>query len=393
MSKTYIFTFALLTLLFAACSEDDILRTPSTGETEGTETVTFTATVDYSIEEMGNGAAKASTRAISATDDDIPTRFYAQAVSGSGTSAALSNVVEGVQNGDKYAFTFQSLRPGTQYTFMFWADNADGDAETPTDLRSIPYSAGDIAFAAKAEGTPESVEKTVDMKHVVTKVTLQHSGINAFSPQTGDVLAVSLPCATTYNVATATASGNSTQSVEHTFSNDASISEATPICSFYNLAPASTADITLTFINDYTLTIGNAALPANAHVTLQGDLSSSNSGWIMSNEEKRAEVFYSCLFDGNNPKGNFVADAYELFSDNRTGIWFIEHILNITRANGTYRIKIGEYSFNCQLINTTSQNSCIIITTNGYTFNIAYGTLYDHETKDFQLPSDIRTNW
>lgn len=376
-------TFALLALLATACSKDDDL-TPGgnipTGDA-GQQTVTFTVGADYTLE------GDARTRS-EGTEEEKPTRCFLQVLDADG------NPVGSIQSATSTDGTFQlsvnGLTTGTTYQFLFWADNA---STTISNLKAVPYTPNTVAYAFKDTNTPEQINKKITLSHVVTKVTLQHSGANTFSPQTGDVLAVSLPCATTYNVATAMASGNSTQSVEHTFSNDASISEATPICSFYNLAPASTADITLTFINDYTLTIGNASLPANAHVTLQGDLSSSNSGWIMPNEEKRAEVFYSCLFDGNNPKGNFVADAYELFSDNRTGIWFIEHILNITRANGTYRIKIGEYSFNCQLINTTSQNSCIIITMNGYTFNIAYGTLYDHETKDFQLPSDIRTNW
>lgn len=388
----YIFTFALLALLFAACSEDDIIQapqTPSIGETEGTETVTFTATVDYSIE--GDGSR---TRAISATDDEPPTRFCAQALYKVNDAYTRSEVVKGEPNVDgSIKFTFEALTPNQDYTFLFWADNVNS-AQLPDDLRSIPYSAGDIAFAAKVEGTPTSVEKIVDMKHVVSKVTLQHSGDNNFQPKAGDVLAVSLPCATTYNVATA--SGNSTQSVKHTFSNDASISEATPIFSFYNLAPASTADITLTFINDYTLTIGNASLPANAHVTLQGDLSSNNSGWIMPDEEKRAEVFYSCLFDENgNPKGiSESGGTYSFYSDNRTGIYFIEYILNIERINSTRNMSIGNYSFECYLGNTAYMNSVIRITMNGYVLRIYYGTMYANDpNENFQLPSDIRTNW
>ena len=102
----YIFTTFAVALFAASCSQDEL---PDDGGTEEVS-VTFTATVDYAIETQGDDAAgnmkQAATRATS-TEDDAPTRFYAQAISG----GTLSEVVEGIKNDDgTYSFTLQVCR-------------------------------------------------------------------------------------------------------------------------------------------------------------------------------------------------------------------------------------------------------------------------------------------
>ena len=72
---------AFAVALFAAsCSQDELLEDGGIEEVP----VTFTATVDYAIETQGDDAAgnmkQAATRTTS-TQDDAPTRFYAQAIS------------------------------------------------------------------------------------------------------------------------------------------------------------------------------------------------------------------------------------------------------------------------------------------------------------------------
>ena len=140
----YIFMAFAEALFAVSCSQDEL---PGEGATEEVP-VTFTVTVDYAIETLGDDTAgdmkQAATRATS-TEDDAPTRFYAQAVSG----GTLSDVVTGTKIDDgTYSFTLQ-VANDTESDYMFWADNATTDDE-PTDLRSVSYTMGNIAFAAKA---------------------------------------------------------------------------------------------------------------------------------------------------------------------------------------------------------------------------------------------------
>lgn len=99
----YIFMAFAEALFAVSCSQDEL---PGEGATEEVP-VTFTVTVDYAIETQGDDTAgdmkQAATRATS-TEDDAPTRFYAQAVSG----GTLSDVVTGTKIDDgTYSFTLQ----------------------------------------------------------------------------------------------------------------------------------------------------------------------------------------------------------------------------------------------------------------------------------------------
>ena len=184
-------------LLATSCSQDELLDDGGTEEVP----VTFTATVDYAIEIQGDDTAgnmkQAATRATS-TEDDAPSRFYAQAVS----NGTLSKVVEGTKiDENTYSFTLQVAKD-TESDYMFWADNATDNE--PTDLRSVPYTMGYIAFAATAQGTPETVGKTVELKHVVAKVTLKTT--TDVTSEYSKNISLTASCASTYNVLTASAS-------------------------------------------------------------------------------------------------------------------------------------------------------------------------------------------
>lgn len=288
----YIFALPLLALLCVSC-EDDIMENSPTGETEGTESVTFTATVDYTIEEYGNGA-KASTRATANTDDK-PTHFYAQAIDEK--TLDLSQVVEGVPSGDNYTFTIPSLTTGTQYTFMFWADNATDYAD-PTDLRSILYMPGNIAFAANAEGTPASVEKNITLKHVVTKVTLRSTTDATLTESKEVTLATTY--ATTYDVQNLRSSGNE----QHTYTatlTESSIAQNGEALSCYFIPAFGAQDVTVG-ANLLTQTITSVTLAPNSHVILQGDLSESNPNWEATDAYK-IQKLKSLLFKDGEPIG------------------------------------------------------------------------------------------
>ena len=285
---------AFAVALFAtSCSQDELL------DDGGTDVpVTFTATVDYSIETPGDDATGsmklADTRATS-IEDDAPTRFYAQAIS----NGTLSEVVAGTKNDDDtYSFTFH-VAPGTECEYMFWADNAKDD-EQPTDLRSVPYTMGNIAFAATAQGTPENVNKSIELKHVVAKLTLKTN--TAVTTQYGSTIRLTASCASTYNVQTASASDflNGSASTEMPGEGLAANSE---VLSTYVIPQQGNNTITLA-AHGMSQAIEDVPLAANTHVTLQGDLSESNSKWGNPTDAYIEEKFRSYVFDDNGaPKG------------------------------------------------------------------------------------------
>ena len=377
----HIFTFALLTLLFAACSEDDILRTPSTGETEGTETVTFTATVDYSIEEMGNSAAKASTRAISGDEDDIPTRFYAQAYDET-AGGTLSKIVKSTPNTEgKIVFSITGLNPSHTYTYMFWADNADGDAD-PTDLCRIPYTAGNIAFAATENGKPTSVNKTVDMKHAVTKVTLRTT--KAVATTYSKEISLAASCASLYNVQDpALSTFPDTKASKTMTMGNSELAANSEVLSTYIIPNPNNQTVTIG-AHTMTMTLDNIPLEANKHITLQGDLSTDNSKWKNAPAALVEETFYSYFFDEHgNPKGGKDVGAYG-FANATTNdiISFIQSIMKVDsfdlpndyytdRRNITSNLYVTRYPYNAQgdnyrfvFIYNGNQTIFYILTTN-----------------------------
>lgn len=186
---------------------------------------------------------------------------------------------------------------------MFWADNIS-DTTPPASLTAMPYTQGTVAFVAKVTDTPENIiSNGVSLKHIVTKVSLRHNGDNTSSPKKDDALKVTLPCATTYDVSNLTATASGTYEFTHTFTEDGQITEETDLCSLYVLAPSDANDVDISF-RTHQLSISGISMPADTHITLSGDFSSSNDKWEVS-EASRAEAFQSCfLTKTENPKEN-----------------------------------------------------------------------------------------
>ena len=291
--KYIVMAFAVA-LFAASCSQDELLDDGGTEEVP----VTFTATVDYAIETQGDDTAgnmkQAATRA-TFNEDDAPSRFYAQALS----NGTLSKVVAGTKNDDgTYSFTLQVAKD-TEYDYMFWADNAPTGDE-PTDLRSVSYTTGNIAFAAKAQGTPETVGKTVELKHVVAKVTLKTT--TDVTSEYSKNISLTASCASKYNVQEASASNFEDKRVFIEMT-DAGLPANSEVLTTYIIPNPENKTVTLD-AHEMTQAISDVPLAANTNVTLQGDLSESSSKWGNPTDAYIEKKFRSYFFDENDkPKG------------------------------------------------------------------------------------------
>ena len=322
----YIFMAFAVALFATSCSQDELLEDGGSEEVP----VTFTATVDYAIKTQGDDTAgnvkQAATRATS-TQDDTPTRFYAQAVS----NGTLSKVVEGTKNDDgTYSFTLQVAKD-TGYDYMFWADNATTGDE-PADLRSVSYTIGDIAFAAKAQGTPETVDKEVKLQHVVAKVTLKTT--TDVTSEYSKNISLTASCASKYDVQgqKAIASSFEDKSI-FTEMTDAGFTANSEVLTTYIIPNPDDKTVTLV-AHEMTQTISDVPLAANTNVTLQGDLSESSSKWGNPTSAYIETKFQSYFFNENDqPKGynNGYDDNY--YIDNATNESVIALFKEITRSN------------------------------------------------------------
>ena len=329
-------------LLATSCSQDELLDDGGIEEVP----VTFTATVDYAIEIQGDDAVgnmkQAATRATS-NEDDVPSRFYAQALS----NGTLSNVVAGTKNDDgTYSFTLQVAKD-TEYEYMFWADNATTDDE-PTDLRSVSYTMGNIAFAAKAQGTSETVDKDVKLQHVVAKVTLKTTTDVTFEYSKNISLTAS--CASTYNVLTASASDFSDKNASKEMT-DAGLPANSEVLTTYIIPNPEDKTVTLG-AHEMTQAISDVPLAANTRVTLQGDLSESSSKWRNPTSAYIETKFRQYFFDGNEkPKGYSSADGKSYYIDNATNESVTAFFKEITRNNS---FQIPEVNVATQISNNLS---------------------------------------
>lgn len=191
-------------------------------------------------------------------------------------------------NGD-YTFTTK-LFSNTEYTYLFWADNANVEV---ADLKAVPYTAGTVAFSYRTTGTPENVAKTtVSLKHAVTKLTLQTT--TETSVKADEVVRVTASCASSYNVAAPASSTFSSQTAEKVFEAATNFTGKNPeVASFYFISKdeAQSVDVEFHLLKQ---TIESVPLAANTHVYLQGDLSEDNPKWGATSKyvEKQIDFFF-----------------------------------------------------------------------------------------------------
>ena len=218
-------------------------------------------------------------------------------------------MVEGTKiNDNTYSFTLQVAKD-TESDYMFWADNATTDNE-PTDLRGVSYTMGGIAFAATAQGTPETVGKTVELKHVVAKVTLKTT--TDVTSEYSKNISLTASCASTYNVLTASALDFSDKNVSKEMT-DAGLPANSEVLTTYIIPNPENKTVTLG-AHEMTQAISDVPLAANTRVTLQGDLSESSSKWGNPTDAYIEKKFRSYFFDEkDNPKGLLIATSVYCF--------------------------------------------------------------------------------
>lgn len=376
---------AFAVALFAAsCSQDELLDDGGTEEVP----VTFTATVDYAIETQGDDTAgnmkQTATRATS-TEDDVPTRFYAQAVS----NGTLSKVVEGTKIDDNtYSFTLQVAKD-TKSDYMFWADNAA--TEEPTDLRSVSYTIGNIAFAATAQGTPETVGNTVELKHVVAKVTLKTTTNVTF--EDSHTIRLSASCAATYNVQTPSASSFEDKSFSEEMT-DASLAADSEVLTTYIIPNPDDKAVTFS-AHDLAQTIDVVHLVANTNVTLQGDLSEDNPKWGATKEYVEKQIDFFFKDENGDPVGTPVGgvNRFYLSEENMadleavlSAIFHKDVELNLTPGIIFDEVLDNDYTF--AIRNNTSDDYLDISINDNRTYVVSYNHLYNDTYVDFSVVSD-----
>ena len=368
--KYIVMAFAVA-LLAASCSQDELLDDGGTEEVP----VTFTVTVDYAIETQGDDTAgdmkQVATRATS-TEDDAPTRFYAQAVS----NGTLSDVVTGTKiDDDTYSFTLQ-VANDTESDYMFWADNATTDDE-PTDLRSVSYTMGDIALAATAQGTPETVNRNVKLQHVVAKVTLKTT--TDVTSEYSKNISLTASCASTYNVLAASASDFSDKNASKEMT-DEGFAANSEVLTTYIIPDPENKTVTLG-AHEMTQAISDVPLAANTRVTLQGDLSESSSKWGNPTSAYIEAKFRSYFFnEDGTPKGNYDSANYNFKNGNAESITTL--FKEITRNDSFAIPSMGDYidiTNNLTLLNHINGSYVRILYYNDTSFLIYYNgdTNYD----------------
>ena len=305
---TVIFTILTALLLATSCSKEELPGDENTDEPGQMQTYTFTVSPDLTME------GDAETRS-AGTPQEMPTRCFMQ-IFGNNVSQDVQQS-ESIENG---SFTFSVKLPNTTYTFLFWADNGSGD--TPTDLREVQYTPGTVAFAANVQGTLETVDKTVELKHVVAKVTLKTT--TDVTSEYSKNISLTASCASMYNVQEASASSFEYKSI-FTEMTDEGLTANSEVLTTYIIPNPENKTVTLGAhiipnpenktvtlgAHEMTQAISDVPLAANTNVTLQGDLSESSSKWGNPTDAYIEKKFRSYFFDEkDNPKGYLETGTY-----------------------------------------------------------------------------------
>ena len=378
----YIFMAFAVALFAASCSQDELLEdggdAPVTGQTQ---TYTFTVSPDIVME----GDAK--TRTPTATTDDQPTRCYMQVYDAVGVTK-VTDPIEGTSSNDNYTFTVE-LASNAEYTYLFWADNAETSI---TDLTAVSYTAGTVAFAYHTTGMPEEVTgTTVSLKHAVAKLTLQTT--TETSAEAGEAVRVTATCASSYNVADPANSEFSQQTLVKTFEGPTNVAANKEVASFY-LIPndeAQSVDVEFHLLKQ---SIESVPLAANAHVTLQGDLSENNTKWGATKEyaEKQIDRFFKD--EDGNPKGDNIGDGSYGFYLPLDRISELEAVIGAIFHEKVEIQLDGSTVFNKNL----EENYLFLINYNKYSqilsiyinYNILYNIyLNNSQFKDFSAVSEV----
>lgn len=270
MMKKFTFLMPAIVALLASCSHEDTLQT--------TDEVLRPVTITASLPEVA-APAPATTRAITATDDDDATRCLMQLVEG----GVAQEVQTGTISNGSCSFTV-TLNPTKEYKLMFWADNEKYTADVVHGLEKMTANAPSanaspfgIAYAGTAKwgGSELDASINVDLKHVVSKLTLRTT--EAVTGGKNYSLKIPATC-TAYDVLSDELLEPSANGTTCNYTVPAGgVAKGGDLFSIYLLAGSETQTLTLT--NDGAQSeIPNVPLAPNKHTILKGDV--QNTGHV-----------------------------------------------------------------------------------------------------------------
>ena len=386
----YIFTTFAVALLATSCSQDELSGeggdTPVTGQTQ---TYTFTVSPDILME------GEAGTRTPTATTDDQPTRCFMQVYDAAGVTK-VTDPIAGTPSNDDGDYTFTTkLFSNTEYTYLFWADNANVEV---ADLKAVPYTAGTVAFSYRTKGTPENVAKTtVSLKHAVTKLTLQTT--TETSAEADEVVRVTASCASSYNVAAPASSTFSSQTAEKVFEAATDFTGENPeVASFYFIPENEEQDVYVEF-HLLKQTIESVPLVANFHVYLQGDLSEDNPKWGATSEYVKDKIDFFFKNENGDPVGDFVGGAYRFYLPEEeiknleavlSAIFHKNVELNLTQS-GTIFEEVLDNDYTFKILHAGFDKKLNILINDNETYVVSYNPVNDYYV-NFSVVSDKLNN-
>ena len=385
----YIFMAFAVALLATSCSQDELPGnggdTPVTGQTQ---TYTFTVSPDIVME------GEAGTRTPTATTDDQPTRCFMQVYDAAGVTK-VTDPIAGTPSNDNGDYTFTTkLFSNTEYTYLFWADNANVEV---ADLKDVPYTAG-----TRTKGTPENVAKTtVSLKHAVTKLTLQTT--TETSVKADEVVRVTASCASSYNVAAPASSTFSSQTAEKVFEAATDFTGENPeVASFYFIPENEEQDVDVEF-HLLKQTIESVPLVANFHVYLQGDLSEDNPKWGATSEYAQKQIdFFFKQKDGTTSEGTLADGVYRFYlpeekiTDLEAVLSAILHKnvkLDLTKRGYIFEeVLDNDYTFTIRNNPVSYSKILDILINNNKTYAVSYNPSSDGFYANFSVVSDKLNN-
>lgn len=381
---------AFAVALFAAsCSQDDYLAedggdTPVTGQTQ---TYTFTVSPDIVME------GDARTRS-EGTEEEKPTRCFMQ-VFDSEFNVVKDREMKNITDG---SCTFEvQLATGKEYQVAFYADNSN--APMLNDLTNIQYdpSSGKVvAYGELVQGKPESMNSTVTLKHIVTKITLKHVG-DPFAVADGEEFKITFPYTNEYNLLLNTPYYGGYEDFTYTFTEGKTIDDGDEVCSFYTIVPIDVEDwpdITLN-LHHLKQTISGIEWKVNSHITLQGDLSEDNPKWGATSEYVQKQIdFFFKKEDGTSegtlrdfyyfylPPGN-IADLEAVLS----AIFHKNVELDLTK-NGYIFEEVLDNNYAFAVRHNRPTMDLDILINNSKTYRINYNTWYSGKYENFSVVSN-----
>ena len=262
----------IATVLLASCSQnEDVLQTGTDGTLQA---VTITATTGGSM----------TTRSTNAQGDNEVTRCLIQIFEKTtGAEGQELQPMEGYETpklmtgSETGGFnTTATLNPTKEYSILFWADEGENayTYDGTEGLQSVTVAenaAPSIAYAGSTEwSSTHGITVSVDLKHVVAKVTVQSTTAVAAGKQ----LSLTVPSTyTEYNVQDSQMSGTPTnKTYTYTVLAEGSVAGG-DVFSCYVLAGSETQSLTLR-VDGVDTEIPNVPLAPNKHTILKGDVGS-----------------------------------------------------------------------------------------------------------------------